>query len=93
LTRLNEFKEANGNPKGKEETSPPYEAYDFRRGLGLFPFLVSLGVEITKTEGEGRGMLLLFCYNRADEISRRNTRRNMDAELSGRLSCAGNDVR
>ena len=79
--------------KERRKHPRPTKLTIFAGGLGLFPFLFSLGVEITKTEGEGRGMLLLFCYSRADEISRRNPRRNMDAELSGTLSCARNDAR
>jgi len=79
--------------KERRKHPRPTKLTIFVEGLGLFPFLFSLGVEITKTEGEGRGMLLFVCYNRADEISRRNPRRSIDAELSGRLSCARKDVR
>ena len=79
--------------KERRKHPGPTKLTIFVESLGLFPFLVLLGVEITKTEGEGRGMLLFLCYYRVDGISRRNTHLDMDAELSGYLSCARNDVR
>ena len=79
--------------KERRKYSPPMKLTTFMGGMGLFPFLVLLGIEIIKTEDERRGMLFIFCPYLANGISRRNLWCAIDAELPERLSCVGKDVR